>query len=91
MNTYSNTMGKTDILRTPLCQTHIHLGARMIEFHGGEMPVEYSGTMKEHKAIRESAGLFDVCHMNKLKVKGIFPMHPLENWNDPPPKFTENS
>ena len=63
-------MGKTDILRTPLYQTHIHLGARMIEFHGWEMPVEYSGTMKEHKAVRESADLFDVSHMIKLKVKG---------------------
>lgn len=63
-------MGKIALFRTPLYQTHIHLGARMMGFHGWEMPVEYSGTMKEHKAVRGSAGLFDVSHMNKLIIKG---------------------
>jgi aminomethyltransferase len=42
----------------------------MMEFHGWEMPVEYSGIIEEHKAVRGSAGLFDVSHMNKLNVKG---------------------
>ena len=63
-------MGNQDLLQTPLFHTHLHLGARMMEFHGWQMPVEYSSTIEEHKAVRGSAGLFDVSHMNKLKIKG---------------------
>lgn len=59
-----------ELLRTPLFQIHKGLGAKIIEFHGWEMPVEYSGVMQEHRAVRESAGLFDVSHMNTVKVKG---------------------
>jgi aminomethyltransferase len=70
MNSETCDRGEIDIFRTPLYSTHIHLGARMMEFHGWEMPVEYSGIIEEHKAVRGSAGLFDVSHMNKLKVKG---------------------
>jgi aminomethyltransferase len=57
--------------RTPLYSTHVRLGARMTEFYGWEMPVEYFSIIEEHKAVRGSAGLFDVSHMNKLKVKGV--------------------
>lgn len=70
MNSETCDRGETGILRTPLYSTHISLGARMMEFHGWEMPVEYSGIIEEHKAVRGYAGLFDVSHMNKLKVQG---------------------
>jgi aminomethyltransferase len=70
MNSKTCNRGETKILRTPLYSTHISLGARMIEFYGWEMPVEYSGIIEEHKAVRRSAGLFDVSHMNKLQVTG---------------------
>lgn len=70
MNSETCDRGETGILRTPLYSTHISLGARMIEFHGWEMPVEYSDIIGEHKAVRGSAGLFDVSHMNKLNVRG---------------------
>jgi len=70
MNSETCDIGETGILRTPLYSTHISLSARMIEFHGWEMPVEYFGIIEEHKAVRDSAGLFDVSHMNKLKVTG---------------------
>ncbi len=70
MNLETCDRGETGILRTPLYSTHISLGAKMMEFHGWEMPVEYSGIIEEHKAVRGSAGLFDVSHMNKLIVRG---------------------
>jgi aminomethyltransferase len=71
--------GETGYFRTPLYSTHIRSGARMMEFHGWEMPVEYSGIIEEHKAVRRSAGLFDVSHMNKLKVKGVKALDFLQN------------
>src|SRR5262245_48135281 len=56
--------------RTPLYEVHRALGARMIPFGGWEMPVEYSGIVKEHTAVRTAAGLFDVSHMGELDVRG---------------------
>ncbi len=70
MNPETCDRGETGFLRTKLYSTHIRLGARMMEFHGWEMPVEYSGIIEEHKAVRGYAGLFDVSHMNKLKMHG---------------------
>jgi aminomethyltransferase len=56
--------------RTPLHDAHILLGARMVEFAGWEMPVQYSGPIQEHMAVREAAGLFDVSHMGEIEVQG---------------------
>ncbi|MGH9374891.1 MAG: glycine cleavage system aminomethyltransferase GcvT [Terriglobia bacterium] len=56
--------------RTPLFQTHCELGARMVEFGGWEMPVEYGGIVEEHLAVRTHAGLFDVSHMGEIEVSG---------------------
>ena len=57
--------------RTPLYDAHKALGARMIDFGGWDMPVSYpAGTIKEHKAVRESAGLFDVSHMGEAWLRG---------------------
>jgi aminomethyltransferase len=55
---------------TPLTQLHIESGARMVEFAGFLMPVEYSGVTKENLAVRNSAGIFDVSHMGEFWVKG---------------------
>ena len=79
MNPETCDRGETGFLRTPLYSTHISLGARMMEFYGWEMPVEYSGIIEEHKAVRGSAGLFDVSHMNKLKVHGASAFDFLQN------------
>lgn len=57
--------------RTPLYEEHIALGARMVPFAGFEMPVQYAGIMEEHKAVRESAGVFDICHMAEFRVFGF--------------------
>lgn len=60
----------TPLLRTPLRDTHVRLGARMVPFSGWEMPVQYSGVIDEVKATRTAAGLFDVSHMGELHVGG---------------------
>ncbi|MBN2068859.1 MAG: glycine cleavage system aminomethyltransferase GcvT [Opitutales bacterium] len=59
-----------DLKKTPLYALHCELGARMVPFGGWDMPVQYSGIIAEHKAVRESAGLFDVSHMGELLVSG---------------------
>jgi len=51
---------------------HRKLGAKMIEFVGWDMPVEYEGIIDEHIACRTAAGLFDVSHMGEIHVTGIF-------------------
>ena len=56
--------------KTPLNQTHRELGARMVDFGGWDMPVQYSGVIDEHQAVREAAGLFDVSHMGEVEVSG---------------------
>jgi aminomethyltransferase len=56
--------------RTPLYDEHRALGARLVEFSGWEMPVQYSGILDEHRAVREHAGLFDVSHMGEFHVEG---------------------
>ncbi|BCL81819.1 aminomethyltransferase [Ktedonobacteria bacterium brp13] len=56
--------------RTPLYEQHQALGARLVEFGGWEMPVQYSGILDEHQAVRTRAGLFDVSHMGEFKVEG---------------------
>ncbi|NLO82117.1 MAG: glycine cleavage system aminomethyltransferase GcvT [Clostridiales bacterium] len=56
--------------RTPLYEKHISLGARMTDFSGWMMPLQYSGILQEHEAVRTAAGLFDVSHMGQILVEG---------------------
>lgn len=56
--------------KTPLCAVHEKLGARMIDFSGWYMPVQYSSIIEEHNAVRESAGLFDLFHMGEFWMTG---------------------
>jgi aminomethyltransferase len=57
--------------KTPLWDAHKQLGAKLIDFGGWDMPVSYpAGTIKEHKAVRESVGLFDVSHMGEVYLRG---------------------
>jgi aminomethyltransferase len=60
----------SQLLRTPLYETHRRLGARMVEFAGFEMPVQYSSILEEHAAVRQRAGLFDVSHMGQIELEG---------------------
>ncbi len=57
--------------RTPLHDTHLELGARMVDFAGYDMPLHYSGGInQEHLAVRQNVGLFDVSHMGEIRVLG---------------------
>jgi len=57
--------------RTPLYEEHLALGARMVPFTGWEMPVQYAGIIEEHRAVRSTVGIFDVCHMAEFRVFGF--------------------
>lgn len=59
-----------ELKRTPLFQAHLKLGARMVPFGGWEMPVQYSGIIAEHQAVRTAVGLFDVSHMGEFEFRG---------------------
>ncbi|WP_242336519.1 MULTISPECIES: glycine cleavage system aminomethyltransferase GcvT [unclassified Anaeromyxobacter] len=56
--------------RTPLFETHVRSGARMVDFAGWEMPVQYAGILEEHEAVRTRVGLFDVSHMGEVVFRG---------------------
>lgn len=61
-----------DLLHSPLHDRHLALGAKLAEFGGWDMPLEYAGggVLAEHKAVREAVGLFDVSHLGKALVRG---------------------
>src|SRR5262249_59270057 len=61
---------ETTLLRTPLYERHVALGARMVPFAGWEMPVQYEGVIPEHRAVRNDCGAFDVSHMGEVEVEG---------------------
>lgn len=56
--------------RTSLYQTHVDAGAKMVDFGGWDMPINYGSQIEEHKAVREDAGIFDVSHMTVVDVTG---------------------
>ena len=58
------------LLRTPLYDRHVALGARLVPFAGWEMPVQYEGVIPEHVAVRSDCGVFDVSHMGEVEVEG---------------------
>lgn len=60
----------TSPLRTPLYAQHVELGAKMVEFAGFLMPVQYASIKTEHAAVRQEAGLFDVSHMGQIQIQG---------------------
>ena len=56
--------------RTPLYERHVAAGGRLVPFAGWELPVQYTGVMPEHRAVRTDCGVFDVSHMGELHVEG---------------------
>lgn len=63
-------MSDTDLLQTPFHDWHATNGGRMVEFGGWHMPVQYSTIVEEHNVVRNSAGLFDISHMGRLRFSG---------------------
>src|SRR5579859_4451456 len=70
MTSHDTAATSTSLKRTPLYEQHVAQGARIVEFSGFEMPVQYSSILEEHRAVRTHAGLFDVSHMGEFKVEG---------------------
>src|SRR5215471_5088712 len=66
----SSSAEAVSLKRTPLYPLHRELGAKLIDFGGWEMPVQYQGILEEHRAVRERAGIFDVSHMGELELTG---------------------
>src|SRR5271169_6537401 len=64
------TPATAELRKTALNSTHRRMGAKMVNFGGWDMPVEYSGIIAEHMAVRTQAGLFDVSHMGELEIRG---------------------
>src|SRR3954462_2597598 len=56
--------------KTPLNETHRKMGAKMVDFGGWDMPVQYSGVIDEHNAVRNAVGVFDVSHMGEIEIRG---------------------
>ncbi len=63
-------MTTSGLKRTPLYECHVEAGGRIVPFAGWEMPVQYTGVMDEHRAVRGAVGLFDVSHMGEIEVTG---------------------
>ena len=61
----------SELKRTPLRDFHAAHGGRLVDFAGWEMPVQYKSILEEHKAVRRTAGLFDVSHMGEVDVYGL--------------------
>jgi aminomethyltransferase len=59
-----------DLRRTPLFDRHVAAGAKLVDFAGWEMPVQYEGVRPEHMAVREACGIFDVSHMGEIETSG---------------------
>src|SRR6266568_950531 len=55
---------------TPLHSVHRRMGAKMIDFGGWDMPVQYSSVLEEHHAVRQNVGVFDVSHMGEIEIRG---------------------
>jgi aminomethyltransferase len=60
----------TDLQKSPLHDRHVALGAKMADFGGWDMPIQYAGVLQEHTAVRETVGVFDVSHLGKGVVRG---------------------
>src|SRR5919199_731793 len=63
-------MAAKALRRTPLYEEHKALSARLVDFAGWEMPVQYAGIKAEHEAVRSDVGLFDVSHMGEIVFRG---------------------
>lgn len=68
-------MTDAPLRRTSLHAEHVALGGRIVPFAGWEMPVQYTGIVDEHQAVRTAAGIFDVSHMGELRLRGEYAAH----------------
>ena len=64
-----------DLLKSPLYSKYVEANAKLVDFAGWEMPISFSGLIKEHESVRYSAGLFDISHMGVISVRGLSLIH----------------
>ena len=69
-----------DLLRSPLFPKYIESNAKLVNFAGWEMPISFSGLVKEHESVRNSAGFFDISHMGVISIKGINPKEHIQKF-----------
>ncbi len=60
----------SELKKTPLFEVHCALNAKLVDFGGWNMPVQYSGILQEHNAVRNAVGVFDVSHMGEIEIRG---------------------
>ena len=60
----------TNELKTPLYETYVNSGAKIVEFGGWAMPVQFTSIKEEHNAVRYKVGMFDVSHMGEILIEG---------------------
>ena len=65
------TLPTATLKATPLNAVHRRMGAKMVDFGGWDMPLQYSGILEEHRAVRSSVGVFDVSHMGEIEIHGV--------------------
>src|SRR5690348_8557334 len=70
LNSIKDFISYNKTVQTPFYDIHRSLGAKIVDFHGWKMPLQYSGIIDEHTNVRTNAGLFDVSHMGRFEVKG---------------------
>src|SRR3954447_8721972 len=63
-------MTTVGLQQTPLHEVHRAAGAKMVDFGGWDMPVQYTGLVDEHHTVRKAVGLFDVSHMGEIEIRG---------------------
>ena len=63
-------MNQSELKKTSIHATHLALGAKMIPFGDWDMPIQYEGVLKEHQAVRNHSGIFDVSHMGEILIQG---------------------
>ena len=66
-------------LKTPLYDCHVAAGGKIVPFAGYLLPVQYTGVIKEHMAVRTACGLFDVSHMGEFLIKGADALNNVQN------------
>jgi aminomethyltransferase len=69
-----------NLQRTPLYDRHVALGAKIVEFAGWAMPVQYDGLIHEHRRVRNQVGVFDVSHMGEIRFEGPVPWRRSTIW-----------
>lgn len=69
-----------NLKKTPLFEVYPNYGGKIIDFGGWALPVQYSGILEEHEAVRTRAGLFDVSHMGEIEVRGADALANIQKW-----------